>query len=99
MANRSARDMPPPGGFETLKYKRNLPFRGPSGVMMLLGVTAISAFGFYRLGKGNLERRCVLWFLQSRVLSLFSVQKPSRSPVTCANVHTESEREPMSVLG
>ncbi|EIM85724.1 uncharacterized protein STEHIDRAFT_140262 [Stereum hirsutum FP-91666 SS1] len=50
-------DMPPSGGFEALKYKRNLPFRGPSGVMMLLGVTAVSAFGFWRLGKGNLERR------------------------------------------
>lgn len=57
--------MPPSGGFEALRYKRNLPFRGPSGVMMLLGVTAVSAFGFWRLGKGNLERRCVL--------SLFSI--------------------------
>ncbi|TCD67569.1 hypothetical protein EIP91_012266 [Steccherinum ochraceum] len=49
--------MPPAGGFEAIKYKRNLPFRGPSGVVILGGVTAVCAYGFYRLGLGNLERR------------------------------------------
>ena len=51
------RDMPPAGGFENVKYKRNLPFRGPSGLVILGGVTAICAYGFYRVGLGNLERR------------------------------------------
>ena len=51
------RDMPPPGGFEAVKYKRNLPFRGPSGLVILGAVTAVCAYGFYRVGKGNLERR------------------------------------------
>ncbi|KAI0650523.1 GRIM-19 [Trametes meyenii] len=50
-------DMPPPGGFEAIKYKRNLPFRGPSGLAILGGVTAVCAYGFYRVGKGNLEKR------------------------------------------
>ncbi|CAL1701280.1 unnamed protein product [Somion occarium] len=50
-------DMPPPGGFEPVKYKRNIPLRGPSGVVILGGVTAVCAYGFYRLGKGNLEKR------------------------------------------
>ncbi|KAI1796172.1 GRIM-19 [Ganoderma leucocontextum] len=50
-------DMPPPGGFEAIKYKRNLPLRGPSGLVILGGVTAVCAYGFYRLGKGNLEKR------------------------------------------
>uniref|UniRef100_A0A8H7XWC6 NADH dehydrogenase [ubiquinone] 1 alpha subcomplex subunit 13 n=1 Tax=Psilocybe cubensis TaxID=181762 RepID=A0A8H7XWC6_PSICU len=49
--------MPPAGGFESIKYKRNLPFRGPGAYAILGGVTAICAYGFYRLGKGNLERR------------------------------------------
>ena len=53
------RDMPPPGGFESLKYKRNLPFRGPSGLAILGGVTAVCLYGFYRLGRGNIEKRCV----------------------------------------
>ena len=52
--------MPPVGGFESIKYKRNLPFRGPGAYVILGGVTAICAYGFYRLGKGNLERRLVL---------------------------------------
>ena len=51
--------MPPPGGFEPVKYKRNLPLRGPSGLVILGGVTAVCAYGFYRLGKGNLEKRYV----------------------------------------
>ncbi|PSR93752.1 hypothetical protein PHLCEN_2v4647 [Hermanssonia centrifuga] len=49
--------MPPPGGFEAVKYKRNLPFRGPSGVVILGAVTAVCVYGFYRVGLGNLERR------------------------------------------
>ncbi|KAI9000805.1 GRIM-19 [Trametes punicea] len=49
--------MPPPGGFEAIRYKRNLPLRGPSGLVILGGVTAVCAYGFYRVGKGNLEKR------------------------------------------
>jgi NADH dehydrogenase (ubiquinone) 1 alpha subcomplex subunit 13 len=51
------RDMPPAGGFEALRYKRNLPLRGPSGLAILGGVTALCAYGFYRVGMGNLEKR------------------------------------------
>ncbi|KAL0580065.1 hypothetical protein V5O48_001924 [Marasmius crinis-equi] len=54
--------MPPPGGFEPIKYKRNLPFRGPGGWAILGGVAAVSAFGFYRYGQGALERRYVAIF-------------------------------------
>lgn len=51
--------MPPAGGFEAIKYKRNLPFRGPSGVVILGAVTAVCAYGFWRVGLGNLEKRYV----------------------------------------
>jgi len=49
--------MPPAGGFEAVRYKRNLPLRGPSGLAILGGVTALCAYGFYRVGKGNIEKR------------------------------------------
>lgn len=49
--------MPPPGGFEAVRYKRNLPIRGPGGYIVLAAVAAICGFGFYRVGLGNLERR------------------------------------------
>jgi hypothetical protein len=52
--------MPPVGGFEAVRYKRNLPLRGPSGLAILGGVTALCAYGFYRVGLGNIEKRCVL---------------------------------------
>jgi hypothetical protein len=60
------RDMPPPGGFEAVKYKRNLPLKGPGAYAILGGVTAICAYGFYRVGKGNLERRCVFTLIVHR---------------------------------
>jgi len=50
-------DLPPAGGFETLKYKRNLPFRGPSGAILLFATVGICGFGFYRYGQGAIERR------------------------------------------
>ncbi|TFK99192.1 GRIM-19 [Pterulicium gracile] len=50
-------DMPPAGGFDSIKYKRNLPFRGPGAFVILGTVAAISGFGFWRLGLGNLEKR------------------------------------------
>ncbi|KAJ7930092.1 GRIM-19 protein-domain-containing protein [Mycena leptocephala] len=50
-------DLPPAAGFEAIKYKRNLPLRGPGALVILGGVTAVCTFGFYRLGLGNIERR------------------------------------------
>ncbi|KAK7062007.1 GRIM-19 [Favolaschia claudopus] len=50
-------DLPPAGGFEAVKYKRNLPLRGPGALAILAGVTAFCSFGIYRVGMGNIERR------------------------------------------
>ncbi|AYO44254.1 NADH dehydrogenase [ubiquinone] 1 alpha subcomplex subunit 13 [Malassezia restricta CBS 7877] len=50
-------DLPPQGGYAPIRYKRNLPARGPSGVMLMLSAVGITAFGFWRLGLGNVERR------------------------------------------
>ena len=52
-------DLPPPGGFEQVRYKRNLPVRGPGGAVVFGGIFAICAWGFYRVGQGNLEKRYV----------------------------------------
>jgi len=49
--------MPPAGGYETIKYKRSLPTRGPGGIAIFGAVFGICALGFWRLGAGNLERR------------------------------------------
>ncbi|PWN94244.1 hypothetical protein FA10DRAFT_274252 [Acaromyces ingoldii] len=50
-------DLPPQGGYEPIRYKRNLPTRGPGGLAIFGGVLAICAYGFYRVGMGNLEQR------------------------------------------
>jgi hypothetical protein len=52
--------MPPKGGYESIKYKRNLPIRGPAGWVVFAGVGAVCAFGFYKVGAGNNERKWVL---------------------------------------
>lgn len=51
------RDMPPAGGYEKVHYRRNLPVRGPSGLAIFALVGAISAFGFYKVGQSNAEKR------------------------------------------
>ncbi|WFD34436.1 hypothetical protein MCUN1_001277 [Malassezia cuniculi] len=51
------RDLPPKGGYAPIRYKRNLPAKGPSGFTLLAGIVAMSAFGFYRVGQHNSEKR------------------------------------------
>ncbi|KZW03849.1 hypothetical protein EXIGLDRAFT_635180 [Exidia glandulosa HHB12029] len=49
--------MPPAGGFETLRYKRNLPTRGPSAYAILAGVTASVLYGCYVVAKARIEQK------------------------------------------
>ncbi|KAI8384635.1 GRIM-19 [Radiomyces spectabilis] len=50
-------DLPPAGGYPEVRYKRYLPKRGPSGLVILSAITALSVYGFYKVAQGNLERR------------------------------------------
>jgi hypothetical protein len=56
-------DMPPVGGYRSVQYKRNLPARGFRPSFYLLGMGAIMTYGFYKLGKGIREEKCVLIML------------------------------------
>ena len=40
-------DLPPPGGYESIPYKRNIPIRGPSGAVMLGLLVAIHGLGLW----------------------------------------------------
>ncbi len=51
------RDLPPSGGYQPIRYKRNLPGKNLSGLTIFGGVIAICAYGFYKVGQGNLEQR------------------------------------------
>lgn len=51
------RDLPPKGGYEPIRYKRNLPGKGPGGIAIFGGVLAICGYGFWRVVQGNLEQR------------------------------------------
>ncbi|KAI9618876.1 hypothetical protein H4Q26_012130 [Puccinia striiformis f. sp. tritici PST-130] len=51
------KELPPVGGYEPIKFKRNLPIRGPSGSLIMSGVFVTCLYGFYRYGQGNLEKR------------------------------------------
>ncbi|KAJ1896229.1 hypothetical protein GGI01_002716 [Coemansia sp. RSA 376] len=50
-------DMPPKGGFSSIRYERRLPKRGPSGVAMFAICGAVMGYGWYRLYLGLDERR------------------------------------------
>ncbi|KZV69881.1 hypothetical protein PENSPDRAFT_652020 [Peniophora sp. CONT] len=49
--------MPPPGGFGQVQYKRNLSLRGPSGIVILGGMLALTIYGFHRVALGRAERQ------------------------------------------
>lgn len=49
-------ELPPKGGYPAIEYSRNLPKRGPSGLMIFAGGAAVMAFGFYHVIKGNRRR-------------------------------------------
>ncbi|KAH6562852.1 hypothetical protein BASA50_003040 [Batrachochytrium salamandrivorans] len=49
-------DLPPAGGFpHTIRYKRYLPSRGPSGAVLILGTLGIMAYGWNQLFHSNAE--------------------------------------------
>lgn len=50
-------DMPRPGGFPPVRYRRDAAPKGASGLTMFVGGAAIMAFGMYRVGQGNIKRR------------------------------------------
>jgi len=49
--------MPPVGGFEMIKYKRNLPSRGPGAWVILVGVLGICGYGWSWIHAGIVEKR------------------------------------------
>ncbi|GMH45746.1 hypothetical protein BSKO_13709 [Bryopsis sp. KO-2023] len=50
-------DGPPPGGFPSVRYARRIPSTGPTGFTIFAVSTVVMAYGFYRVGQGNAERR------------------------------------------
>ncbi|EPQ28255.1 uncharacterized protein PFL1_04082 [Pseudozyma flocculosa PF-1] len=50
-------DLPPQGGYQPIRYKRNLPGKNPSGIAVFGAMFAICGYGFYKVGQGNLEQR------------------------------------------
>ncbi|KAI3429483.1 hypothetical protein D9Q98_005574 [Chlorella vulgaris] len=50
-------DGPPPGGFPAVRYARRVPSTGPGGFTLFAVSAAIMAYGFYKVGQSNRERR------------------------------------------
>eukprot|EP00238_Polyblepharides_amylifera_P015885 CAMPEP_0196585018 /NCGR_PEP_ID=MMETSP1081-20130531/49338_1 /TAXON_ID=36882 /ORGANISM="Pyramimonas amylifera, Strain CCMP720" /LENGTH=134 /DNA_ID=CAMNT_0041906425 /DNA_START=134 /DNA_END=538 /DNA_ORIENTATION=- len=50
-------DLPPPGGFPTVRYARRIPNTGPSGIA-IFGISGlIMGYGFYLVKQGNDARK------------------------------------------
>lgn len=49
-------DMAPKGGYDFIRYRRNIPNRGPSGAVIVGGIFALSVYGFYKVYQGKRER-------------------------------------------
>ncbi|PRW60799.1 NADH dehydrogenase [ubiquinone] 1 alpha subcomplex subunit 13-B [Chlorella sorokiniana] len=50
-------DGPPPGGFPAIRYARRVPSTGPSGFTLFAVGAAVMAYGFYKVGQSNRQRR------------------------------------------
>ena len=50
-------DMPPRNGYPAITYARNLPKRGPSGLIMFIGGAAVMTLGLWRVIVGNRRMR------------------------------------------
>ena len=50
-------EVAPKGGFPSIRTRRVLPRRGPSGAMLFLGAAAVIGYGFAKVGQGNKARR------------------------------------------
>ncbi|CAO3611849.1 unnamed protein product [Cunninghamella echinulata] len=57
MSQRGPQNLPPAGGYPEVKYRRYIPKKGPSGLAIFAGITAVCTYGFYRVGQHNLERK------------------------------------------
>ncbi|XP_063781179.1 NADH dehydrogenase [ubiquinone] 1 alpha subcomplex subunit 13 [Pseudophryne corroboree] len=80
-ASKVKQDMPPPGGYGPVDYKRNLPRRGYSGYTMFAIGIGVTIFGYWRLGRWNRERRRLyIEDLETRValLPLFQAESDRR---------------------
>ncbi|XP_056374192.1 NADH dehydrogenase [ubiquinone] 1 alpha subcomplex subunit 13 [Hyla sarda] len=81
-ASKVKQDMPPPGGYGPVDYKRNLPRRGFSGyTMFAIGIGAL-LFGYWRIGTWNRERRRLyIEDLETRLalLPLFQAESDRRT--------------------
>mmetsp|Transcript_39663 Transcript_39663/g.126749 ORF Transcript_39663/g.126749 Transcript_39663/m.126749 type:complete len:122 (-) Transcript_39663:868-1233(-) len=51
--------MPPPGGFPGIRYARRMGNTGPNGITIFAVGAAVMAYGFYKVGQTNIERRKV----------------------------------------
>lgn len=52
-----SQDLPPKGGFGSIRYERRLPLKGPSGLTMFAVCGSIMAYGWYKLYFALDERR------------------------------------------
>ncbi|ORX77579.1 GRIM-19 protein [Basidiobolus meristosporus CBS 931.73] len=50
-------ELPPQGGYPAIRYKRHLPKKGPSGLVLFTGLAAITGISFYQVFEGIKERR------------------------------------------
>uniref|UniRef100_F6V5R2 NADH dehydrogenase [ubiquinone] 1 alpha subcomplex subunit 13 n=1 Tax=Xenopus tropicalis TaxID=8364 RepID=F6V5R2_XENTR len=56
-ASKVKQDLPPPGGYGPVDYKRNLPRRGLSGYSMFALGAGVMLFGYWSIFRWNRERR------------------------------------------
>lgn len=86
-------DGPPPGGFPSIRFARRIPSTGPAGATLFAVGAAVMAFGFYRVGQGNRERRALKAEKAARRAALYPAlqAEEDRRWVAAAGAAVENE--------
>ena len=77
-------DGPPPGGFPSVRYARRIPSTGPTGATLFAVSVAVMAFGFYRVGQGNQQRRALKAEKVARRAALYPALQAEEDRRWCA---------------
>ncbi|CAM9947527.1 unnamed protein product [Heterosigma akashiwo] len=54
-------DIAPAGGYPKIDVRNSNRVRGPSGIALFAGAAAVTFYGFYKIGQGNIARREAKW--------------------------------------
>eukprot|EP01115_Flamella_aegyptia_P000102 TRINITY_DN101018_c0_g1_i1.p1 TRINITY_DN101018_c0_g1~~TRINITY_DN101018_c0_g1_i1.p1 ORF type:complete len:134 (+),score=25.78 TRINITY_DN101018_c0_g1_i1:50-451(+) len=84
-------DMPPKGGFSVTNFARDIPKRGPSSIVLLLGTALMMGFGMYKVITFNRYRKALFEAKRKARLQILPYLQAEQDRIWCL-ANKEKER-------